>query len=148
MRDTGKSSSRKLRRVVQYLLYRMDPQKTHYKISFSTKMSKIQNSVFFFNFPPLKGPISPFKGPPLRLLKVDQTLGGMPDANKKTQGHLINQTIGILEGTLNQIQDISNLRGPGPKKCVGVCKADALLENTCVGYALYIYAHICTYIYI
>ena len=55
------------------------------------------------------------------------------------QGHLINQIIGILEGTLNQIRDISNIRGPGPNKCVGVCKADALLENTCVGYALYIH---------
>ena len=48
MKDTGKSSSRKLRRVVDYLLHRMDPQKTHYKISFSTKLSKIQNSGFFF----------------------------------------------------------------------------------------------------
>ena len=55
MKDTGKSSSRKLRRVVYYLLYRMDPQKTHYKISFSTKMSKIQNSGFFFYiFPPAR----------------------------------------------------------------------------------------------
>ncbi len=27
----GKSSSRKLRRVILYTLYRMDPQKTHYK---------------------------------------------------------------------------------------------------------------------
>ncbi len=52
MKDTGKSSSRKLRRVVYNLLYRMDPQKTHYKISLSTKMSKIQNSGFFFFFPP------------------------------------------------------------------------------------------------
>ncbi len=31
----------------------MDPQKTHYKISFSTKASKIQNSRFFLLFPPL-----------------------------------------------------------------------------------------------
>ncbi len=43
MKDTGKSSSRKLRRVIYYTLYRMDPQKTHYKISFSAKMSKIKN---------------------------------------------------------------------------------------------------------
>ncbi len=35
MKDTGKSSSRKLRHVIYYTLYRMDPQKTHYKISFS-----------------------------------------------------------------------------------------------------------------
>ncbi len=64
MKDTGKSSSRKLRRVVYYLLYRMDPQKTHYKISFSTKISKIQNSGFFFLIPPSKGPFKgPLKGP-------------------------------------------------------------------------------------
>ncbi len=53
MKDTGKSSSRKLRRVVEYLLYRMDPQKTHYKISFSAKMSKIKKIVFFYLPPPL-----------------------------------------------------------------------------------------------
>ncbi len=57
MKDTGKSSSRKLRGVVYYLLYRMDPQKTHYKISFSAKMTKIQNfensGFFFLYFPPL-----------------------------------------------------------------------------------------------
>ncbi len=29
MKDTGKSSSRKLRYVIYYTLYRMDPQKTH-----------------------------------------------------------------------------------------------------------------------
>ncbi len=28
-KDTGKSSSRTLRRVIYYTLYRMDPQKTH-----------------------------------------------------------------------------------------------------------------------
>ncbi len=55
MKDTGKSSSRKLRRVIYYLLYRMDPQKTHYKISCSAKMSKLQNMFFFcfYIFPPL-----------------------------------------------------------------------------------------------
>ncbi len=54
MKDSEKSSSRKLRRVIYYLLYRMDPQKTHYKTSFSTKMSNIQNFDFFlFRFPPL-----------------------------------------------------------------------------------------------
>ena len=53
MKDTGKSSCRKLRRVVYYLLYRMDAQKTHYKISFSAKISKIENSDFFsIYFPP------------------------------------------------------------------------------------------------
>ncbi len=53
MKDTGKSSSRKLRRVVYYLLYRMDPQKTHYKICFSAKMSTIENSLFFLIYFPL-----------------------------------------------------------------------------------------------
>ncbi len=63
-KDTGKSSSRKLRQAVYYLLYRMDPQKTLYKISFSTKMSNIQNSGFLFYFPPSKGPLKgPLKGP-------------------------------------------------------------------------------------
>ncbi len=45
MKDTGKSSSRKLRRVIYYLLYRMNPQKTHYKISCSATMSKL---IFLF----------------------------------------------------------------------------------------------------
>ncbi len=40
IKDTGKSSSRKLRRAIYYILYRTDPQKTHYKISFSANMSK------------------------------------------------------------------------------------------------------------
>ena len=39
----GKSSSRKSRRVIYYTLYRMDPPKTHYKISFSAKISNIEN---------------------------------------------------------------------------------------------------------
>ncbi len=42
MKDTGKSSSRKLRRVIYYILYRMDPQKTHYKNSFSANIFKIK----------------------------------------------------------------------------------------------------------
>ena len=41
MKDMGKSSSRKLRRVIYYILYRMDPQKTQYKISFSANIFKI-----------------------------------------------------------------------------------------------------------
>ena len=40
MKDTGKSSSRKLRRAIYYTLHRPDPQKTHYKNSFSAKISK------------------------------------------------------------------------------------------------------------
>ncbi len=58
MKGTGKSSSRKLRRVVYYLLYRMDPQKTHYKISFSAKryIKNIYKKIklcFVFYFRPL-----------------------------------------------------------------------------------------------
>ncbi len=55
MKDAGKSSSRKLRRVIYYLLYRMDPQKTHYKISlFLQKYRRIPNYRFcVFIFPPL-----------------------------------------------------------------------------------------------
>ena len=34
IKDTGKSSSRKLRRVIYYTLYRMDPQKTGYLLHF------------------------------------------------------------------------------------------------------------------
>ncbi len=36
IKDIGKSSSRKLRRVIYYTLYRMDPQKKHYKNMFSS----------------------------------------------------------------------------------------------------------------
>ncbi len=45
IKDTGKSSSRKLRRVTYYTLYRMDPQKTCYKNSCCAKIAniKIQN---------------------------------------------------------------------------------------------------------
>ncbi len=42
MKDTGKSSSRQLRGVIYYTLYKMDPQKAHYKISFFATMSKIK----------------------------------------------------------------------------------------------------------
>ncbi len=43
MKDARKSSSRKLRHVIYYTLYRMDPQKTHYKIVFSATFLKIQD---------------------------------------------------------------------------------------------------------
>jgi hypothetical protein len=66
MKDTGTSSSRKLRRTICYTLYRMDPQKTHYKISFSATFIKIQHfrksgekSVYI---PPLTPDQPPFKG--------------------------------------------------------------------------------------
>ena len=39
----GKSSSRKLRRVIYYTLYRMDPQKTHSKIVFALTYQKSKN---------------------------------------------------------------------------------------------------------
>ncbi len=64
MKDTGKSSSRKLRHVIYYTLYRTDPQKTHYTISFSAKMSKIENSFFFLyisHFPPNSRSTAPFR---------------------------------------------------------------------------------------
>ena len=62
MKDTGKSSSRKLRRVIYYILYRMDPQKTQYKISFSAKISNFifyEKSVYIS---PLTPDQPPFKG--------------------------------------------------------------------------------------
>ena len=40
MKDTGKSSSRKLRRAIYYTLYRMDAPKTHSKIIFLHKYQK------------------------------------------------------------------------------------------------------------
>ncbi len=43
MKDTGKSSSRKLRYVIYYTLYRMDPQKTYYKNMCVVKISKIKS---------------------------------------------------------------------------------------------------------
>ena len=53
MKDTGNSSSRKLRYVIYYTLYRMDPQNTHYKISVSAKMSTIENLFLLsYIFPP------------------------------------------------------------------------------------------------
>ncbi len=58
----GKSSSRKLRRVIYNILYRMDPQKTHYKISFSAKMSNIENLEKSVYISPLTPDQPPFKG--------------------------------------------------------------------------------------
>ena len=53
IKGIGKSSSRKLRRAIYYILYRMDPQKTHYKMSVSAKMSKIKKKNNRIYFPPL-----------------------------------------------------------------------------------------------
>ncbi len=47
MNDTGKSSSRNLRRAIYYTLHRTDPQKTHYKNSCFASTSKSENCVFF-----------------------------------------------------------------------------------------------------
>ncbi len=67
----GKSSSKKLRHAIYYTLYRMDPQKTHYKISFSAKMSKIKNwGTKRIYSPPhslRRAPICPLDGPYLPL---------------------------------------------------------------------------------
>ena len=53
MKDRGKSSSRKLRRAIYYILYRMDPKKTQYKNSCSAKMLNIENWEHFrIYFPP------------------------------------------------------------------------------------------------
>ncbi len=54
----GKSSSRKLRRAIYYMLYRMDPQKTHYKISCSAKTSNIKKRNVFCLYPP---PLTPYR---------------------------------------------------------------------------------------
>ena len=62
MKDTGKSSSRKLRRVIYYALYRMDPQNAHYKISFFAKISKIKNWGKNVYIPPLTPDQPPLKG--------------------------------------------------------------------------------------
>ncbi len=66
MKDTGKSSSRKLRRVVYYLLYRTDPQKTHYKNSCSANISQIkQHENARLYFPPNSrstAPLRPLSG--------------------------------------------------------------------------------------
>ncbi len=40
MKDMGNSSSRKLRYVIYYTLYRMDPKKMQYKHSFSCNIHK------------------------------------------------------------------------------------------------------------
>ncbi len=65
MKDTGKSSSRKLRRVIYYTLYRMDPQKAHYKISFFATPSKTENSICFQKnrtiFPPNSRSTAPLR---------------------------------------------------------------------------------------
>ncbi len=44
IKDMGKSSSRKLRRVIYHTLYRKDPQKTYSKNDVCTKISEIQKN--------------------------------------------------------------------------------------------------------
>ncbi len=58
----GKSSSRKLRYVIYYTLYRMGPQKTHYKISVSAKCQKSKIYFLFVYISPLTPDQPPFKG--------------------------------------------------------------------------------------
>ena len=82
MKDTGKSSSRKLRRVVYYLLYKMDPQKTHYEIGFSTKMLKNPKSRFFFIFSPLT-PIALRRG-----LCINRTLPHVSVSTQHIMSHI------------------------------------------------------------
>ncbi len=43
MKDRGKSSSRKLRRAIYYILYRMDPKKRQYKNSFVLQKCQTSN---------------------------------------------------------------------------------------------------------
>ena len=43
MKDIAKSSSRKLCRVIYYILYRRDPQKNKLKIVYPTNMQKTEN---------------------------------------------------------------------------------------------------------
>ncbi len=64
MKDTGKSSSRQLRRVIYYTLYKMDPQKAHYKISFFAKISKKppNRGKTYISPPPLTPDQPPLKG--------------------------------------------------------------------------------------
>ncbi len=62
MQDMGTSSSRKLRYAFYYTLYRMDPQKTHYKIMFYAKMSKIKKMREKRIYPPLTPDQPPLKG--------------------------------------------------------------------------------------
>jgi len=61
MKYRGKSSSRQLRYIIYYTLYRMDPQKTHYKISCSAQMSQIKKHIFVY-ISPLTPDQPPFKG--------------------------------------------------------------------------------------
>ncbi len=64
MKDTGKSSSRQLRRVIYYTLYKMDPQKAHYKISFFHKKTKNKQNIWgkTYIYPPLTPDQPPLKG--------------------------------------------------------------------------------------
>jgi len=86
MKDTGKSSSRKLRRVIYYTLYRMDPQKTHYKNSLfcnihqNPKFSKIGRTTKTVYIPPLTPDQPPFKRRLFMLPSFATIVLGMADA--------------------------------------------------------------------
>ena len=62
MKDTGKSSSRKLRYIIYYTLCRIDAQKIHYKISCSAKIPKIKHFDLFVYISPLTPDQPPLKG--------------------------------------------------------------------------------------
>ncbi len=66
MKDMGKYYSRKLRYDIYYTLYRMDPKKTHYKISFSANISNIENLEKCRIYSPL---LAPLKALPVPLLR-------------------------------------------------------------------------------
>ncbi len=51
--------------------------------------------------------------------------------------------MGIPEGTLNLIPDISNIRAPGPNKCVGMCKQTRSWKTHALGtHYVHLYIHI------
>ena len=84
MKDMGKSSSRKLRYVIYYTLYRMDAQKTHNNLFFC-KNNNIRNLDFSrIYFPPNSrsgAALRPLSGSlaelSYTLLTVNQTLGNI-----------------------------------------------------------------------
>ncbi len=93
----GKSSSRKLRRVIYYTLYRMDPQNTYYKKSFCAKIQKQRklgnknpdqsppHSIRRAPICPLEGPYLPLRGEFLRWEDQSQPPKGGPHASSWPQ---------------------------------------------------------------
>ena len=78
VKDDGKSSSEKLRRVAGYLFYVRDPQKTSSGVTFSTQLSKtgkLQISEIHLG-PSLGPPWGPPWGDPCRAVVRDVDEGG------------------------------------------------------------------------